>query len=270
MNTQHILFFDSGVGGLPYLASAQAALPGEHFIYAADRLHYPYGQKSVDEIRKNVLDSMAMILNRFPVKAAVIACNTASVVALDALRAQFSIPFVGVVPAVKPAAQLTRNNRIGVLATPQTIKNDYLTALINDFANSCEVFRIPAPDLRDLVELHFFTATQTEKTRIVRLAVKEIKHADVDVVVLACTHFLFTFNELQQELGEGIHIIDSREGVTNQLKRILSQHRLLRPAAERRLQDPAAPLYLTGDGVVEIRYRHFAEMFHLSPVKVLA
>jgi glutamate racemase len=265
MNQKPIVFFDSGVGGLPYLALAQRRLPAERFIYVGDRRHYPYGDKTQDEIRENVLESFQLIMERFSPKTAVIACNTASVVALSALRARFSIPFIGVVPAVKPAAGLTKNNRIGVLATPQTVKNDYLDGLIRDFAPGCTVVRIPLPELRDLVEKQFFSALPELKNRIVGNAARAVEEAAVDVVVLACTHFLHVEKELHDALPPGILIIDSRDGVISQLERVLDKKSL-------RSQTKYAPdlFYVTGEGALEEQYARFAGAFGLEPGGSLA
>jgi len=202
----------------------------------------------------------------------VVACNTASVTALALLRKTFAIPFVGVVPAVKPAAGLTKNGRIGILATPQTVNNDYLTGLINDFARTSLVLRVPAPDLRDLVEERFFTASDEEKNRIVQDAVREVIKADVDVLVIGCTHFLHVLPELSKALGEKTIIIDSREGVTNQLVRILETNNI--KAGESPGTPPGvapkALMYLTGNWPVEERLRLFARSFDIPTVEILS
>ena len=259
MNSAPVIFFDSGVGGLPYYALARQRLPGERFIYVADRLHYPYGEKSLDRIREDVLETFRLIMDRFAPKLAVIACNTASVAALDRLRRAFPIPFVGVVPAVKPAAAFTRNKRIGVLATPQTVKNDYLDGLIRNFADGCAVVRIAAPALRDFVERDLFTAAPAARERVLEETAAAVREAGPDVLVLGCTHYLHVDRELQEKLGVAVTVIDSREGVVNQLERVLARGDLRAGDA-----GGAGVMYLTGPGPAEERYQRFAERFGLE------
>jgi glutamate racemase len=258
MNSHPIIFIDSGVGGLPYYALARRRLPAERFIYVADRLHYPYGEKNITQIQEDVLATFHLVMERFAPKTAVIACNTASVAALDRLRETFPIPFVGVVPAVKPAAAFTRNKRIGVLATPQTVKNDYLDGLIDHFADGCTVVRIAAPALRDFVEERYFDAPPEERERVLDDAAAAVKEAGTDVLVLSCTHFVHVDEALREKLGSGVTLIDSREGVVSQLERILDRHDL-RAAGK----DGGGAMYLTGPGPVEERYRRFAQRFDL-------
>ena len=259
MNSHPIIFIDSGVGGLPYLALARQRLPAERFIYVADRLHYPYGEKDMAQIQADVLETFRLIMDRFSPKAAVIACNTASVAALERLRQTFPIPFVGVVPAVKPAAAFSRSRRIGVLATPQTVKNDYLDGLIDNFANGCEVVRIAAPALRDFVENEFFSATADTRERVLEDAAASVNSAGTDVLVLACTHFLHVAAALQEKLGRGVRLIDSREGVVNQLERVIDRQSLRTAKTE-----GESLMYLTGPGPAEERHRRFAERFGLE------
>ncbi|MBN2354266.1 MAG: glutamate racemase [Spirochaetales bacterium] len=264
MKSRPIIFFDSGVGGLPYLALARERLPAERFVYVADRGHYPYGEKTVTELRAVVLEVFGRAAERFSPKLGVVACNTASVAALDALRAAFDPPFVGVVPAVKPAAAFSKNKRIGVLATPQTVKNDYLDALVRDFAEGCEVVRIPAPRLRDFVETRLFDAPAAEKDEVIGEAAGAVRASGADVVVLGCTHYLHVAAELEAALGPSVRIIDSREGVVNQLVRVLDGSRLR--AAKRDGEDG---FFLTGEAPVEERYRRFAERFGFAGAEIL-
>jgi glutamate racemase len=259
MEEKPIIFFDSGVGGLPYLALAREQLPQERYVYIADRLHYPYGDKDLDQIRAAVLDTFRLAFSRFAPKAAVVACNTASVAALEQLRAAFPIPFVGVVPAVKPAVGLTHNGRIGLLATPQTVKNDYLDGLITSFANGCAVVRIAAPALRDFVEHDFYTASPAERERVIGETAGAVRAADADVLVLACTHYLHVAADLSRALGAAVRIVDSRAGVINQLERVLEADRLAARDGE-----GTAAMFLTGRGPAEERYRRFAAQFGLG------
>jgi glutamate racemase len=222
-----IIFFDSGVGGFPYLELARKRLPLEHFIYLADTKHFPYGDKSENKIRKAVIESITKVIIRTDPKCVVIACNTASVVALGDLRERFSLPFIGVVPAVKPAATSSQKRKIGVLATQQTVNNHYLHDLISEFADGYDVAIVPAGRVTELVEYSYFTLTEVDKQAVLHEVVKEVKQRGVDSVVLACTHFLLLENEFKHVLGDGISLIDSRQGVINQLIRVLETKDLL-------------------------------------------
>ena len=146
-----IAFLDSGVGGLPYLEMAREHLPKENFIYLADRKNFPYGTKSAEEVFAAVAVLTDRILAAEKPKVFVLACNTMSVVALTRLRKLYPrLPFVGVVPAVKPAAERTKVKRIGVLATNRTLQDAYLDDLIRRFASSCEVVRVAGPGNRGI------------------------------------------------------------------------------------------------------------------------
>jgi glutamate racemase len=151
MNEGPIAFVDSGVGGLTYVEHARRRLPLERFIFAADRRNFPYGPKTDVEVTRAVVALMEAIVPRERPKLVVVACNTASVVSLAELRARFSVPFVGVVPAVKPAAEISRKKRIGVLATQRTVKTGYLRELIRRFAGGCVVTCLPSGDLVEFV-----------------------------------------------------------------------------------------------------------------------
>jgi glutamate racemase len=252
-------FFDSGVGGLPYLALAESRLPHEWFVYIADTENYPYGDKSPGEIRSIVMRLMDRVCQKVTLKCMVIACNTASVVALDDLRKQYPIPFVGVVPAVKPAAAFSEKKKIGVLATLRTVKDEYLKHLISDFADGCEVIVVPVGEIRDIVEKRFFTATPDEKKALLKNAVQELKAREVDAVVLGCTQLLFLEKEFTEVLGNGISVIDSREGVVNQLVRVVKTHNI---AA--REKSGESRLYITGPEDPSGRYLRFSREFGLS------
>ena len=134
-----IVFIDSGVGGLPYLEKARIYMPGENLVYVADNKNFPYGEKSAGQLKSIILMLIRKIVDKISPKLIVIACNTASVVALSLLREEFGIPFVGVVPAIKPAGEYSENGKIGLLATRKTVEDPYTDTLINEFASSCRV-----------------------------------------------------------------------------------------------------------------------------------
>ncbi|MBN2444967.1 MAG: glutamate racemase [Spirochaetales bacterium] len=258
IENQPIGFFDSGVGGLPYLSLAQEILPKERYIYVADTKNFPYGDKSPRILKHVIKQVITDVVRKFNPKCMVIACNTASVVALKELRSMFPIPFIGVVPAVKPAALFSEKKKIGVLATLRTVKAEYLRQLIADFANGCEVTIVPAGSIRDLVEQRFFSATGEEKKTLLEDVVKELKVRGVDSVVLGCTHFLHLVDEFKVVLGDNISVIDSRKGVINQLNRILQKNNLY--ARSKTGQDS---FYITGKMENPEMYRQFSEQYNL-------
>ncbi|NOY09390.1 MAG: glutamate racemase [Spirochaetes bacterium] len=255
-----VLFFDSGVGGLPYLLHARKQLPGERFVYLADRVNFPYGEKTVPEIRNAVFRSIERINRVEKPKLIVIACNTASVVALSDLRSKFNLPFVGVVPAVKPAADFSDNGKLAVLATLRTTEDIYLKKLIDDFAAGKEVKRFAEGNLVQFVEKKFFDTSKQEKLDLLSSTLHEVKKNKYNTVVLGCTHFLLMEEELREVLGEKIRIVDSRDGVTNQIKRMLESYNLISKS-----KTGEDNFYVTGNDPPEKRYKLFAEKFGLIP-----
>ncbi|MBN2737872.1 MAG: glutamate racemase [Spirochaetales bacterium] len=258
LKNRPIVFFDSGVGGLPYLRLAQERLPSESFIYVCDSKNFPYGTKSAEELCSLILMTNQRIVDCFNPKAVVVACNTASVVALGALREAFDIPFIGVVPAVKPAVEKAGGKRIAVIATQQTTENDYLRALIHDFAPENHVLTIGANFLVDLVENHLFSSTSEERIKKMQLVIDQLRAEEIDTIVLACTHFILLESDFRQALGPLVKIIDSRDGVVRQLIRVLENHSLLVLN-----KDPVKEMWLTL--VKEShKYKLFAEKFDLD------
>jgi len=253
-----VAFIDSGIGGLPYLSFTRRILPHERYVYVADTENFPYGEKSPEEVTRITLSLAQRLIGALAPKLIVVACNTMSVVALEALRERFAVPFVGVVPAVKPAASITRTKRVGVLATRRTVEGQYLRNLITRFAVGCQVVSISAGDLVDYVERELFRASEEEKRARVRVEAERLRAEGVDTVVLACTHFLHLESEFKAEL-EGVTIIDSREGVARQVSRLLRRNAGHPKQGQRR-----DSLYLTGRSPVEERYGYFSKGFSLS------
>ena len=252
-----IAFIDSGVGGLPYLQWVKDKLPLENFFYLADTDNFPYGEKTQEEIVEIVLEAVKKLYNEGLPKLLVIACNTASVTALDRVRKELNIPVVGVVPAVKPAAEISKNKRIGVLATERTVNGSYLEELINDFASTCHVEKIAGSGIVRFVENDFFDSDLNRKNQIIEYAVSQFQDKNVDTIVLGCTHFIYISEFLQDKLGSDIKIIDSREGVGNQIIHILENGKML---SETKVEDR---FFCTGNDFKD-SYRKFAHMFGFS------
>jgi len=258
MNPETVAFIDSGVGGLPYLAHARSALSGRRFVYLADREHFPYGERDRESIIQSTISVTDRLIAREHPRLIVVACNTMSVVALPALRARFALPFVGVVPAVKPAASLSRRRRVGVLATRQTVEGDYLRGLIEHYAIGCSVVSLSSAALVDFVERDLYKAGPEAREERVRQEVGRFLTEDIDALVLGCTHFLHLEAEFRRLLdAKGILLVDSRDGVTRQAARLLA------PAAPGHAADDVGSLYVTGPRPLEESYGWFARGFGL-------
>jgi len=257
MNNAPIAFFDSGIGGIPYLDFTRNLLPRESFVYFADRANFPYGEKAPELVRELVADAMRRLIRKADPKLIVMACNTASVLALSHVRSLFHLPFVGVVPAVKPAAQKSRTKRIGVLATSRTVEGTYLSALIEQHAAGCEVVRVAGSNIVDFIENRFFQACDGEIAETIREAVETFREAGVDTVVLGCTHFLFIADHIARALGPDIEVVDSVEGVARQVIRILDC-KAIRAAEGRNSR-----LLLSGGFPAEDRYREISVRYRI-------
>lgn len=204
-----VLVFDSGVGGLSVYDELRQLMPDLHYLYAFDNVAFPYGEKSEEFIVHRVVDIVEAVTRRYPLALVVIACNSASTVTLPALRARFDFPVVGVVPAIKPAARLTRNGIVGLLATRGTVKRRYTHELVSRFASECKIEMLGSAELVELAEakLKGKRVPVEEVRRILQpwLRMKE----PPDTVVLGCTHFPLLNEELQQVLPEGTRLVDS-------------------------------------------------------------
>jgi glutamate racemase len=218
--------FDSGAGGLTILSALREELPQEHYIYFGDTAHCPYGVRSDAEIIELTTNACRFLIEQ-GVKLIVIACNTASQAALSTLRATFSLPFVGVVPAVKPASRTTKRGRIGIAATNQAVKAAYLRQLIDDFAEGLEVYAVGCPELVTLVEHGELDGPEVEKT--IRHALHPLLAKDIDVIVLGCTHFPALRPAIERIAGSHVQIIDSGKAIARRTHGVLEVEDTLRP-----------------------------------------
>lgn len=258
MTDRPIAFYDSGIGGLPYLSWIRKRLPRESFIYVGDNEHFPYGEKSPEELREIAVSVVGRLILRFEPKLIVVACNTASVVALSELRARYSVAFVGVVPAVKPAAERSRDGKIALLATTRTVGDAYSERLIREYASDCTVVRIAGERLVSFIEKEYLDAGPEAVKQAMESTVAPLRAEKVDSLILGCTHFTFLDRELKAQLGNAVDIIDSREGVGRQVMRLLKERRLEVGHAGR----PSAKMFHTS--VDDGRYCRYAESFGLS------
>ncbi|MBO7121758.1 MAG: glutamate racemase [Treponema sp.] len=214
-------FLDSGTGGIPYMLSLKEKVPNASCVYLGDTAHFPYGQKTQKEVAAAAAQAVRLMQKKWKPKTLIVACNTISVTALDDLRARFpSLPIVGTVPAIKLAAKVTANKRVGLLATNATVRHPYSQKLIEDFASDCAVFKRGDPDLIEFIEKKLFTASREERMAAVRPAVDYFASNDCDTIILGCTHFTHIADDIQAAAGDKVRVIDSREGVANQALRV--------------------------------------------------
>jgi len=210
-----IAILDSGIGGRTIEIAVRALLPGVHLRYFRDSANFPYGDKSPAEVVR-IIDENCGKLVAEGARLIVLACNSASVVSLAHLRRKYSIPFVGVVPAVKPAAALTRSRQIAVFGTELTSRSAALQDLIDRFCQGITVHKIALPGLAEAVE-----AGDTPRvSEIVRRTWAAYERFGIDVVVLGCTHYTQARSEIRHVLGPGVQLIDSDAAVARQVKRV--------------------------------------------------
>lgn len=280
-----IAMMDSGVGGLPYLEEAVALLPGERFVYLADRAGFPYGTKSKAEIEDLVLGRLGVLIERFAPKAIVIACNTASQAALAAARAAYpDMHIVGTVPAIKPAAERTRSGVIGIMATEHAIHDPYLDELVARYASGARVLRAGAQDLVSFVETRFIGSSAGERREAVLPTVSAFVEGGADEIVLACTHFLHVAPDiasLASELAAAkarekglpeapkVEVVDSRDGVARRLRAVLFEdEEAVREPSSRGLGSrelgSRGLFLLSGKAPPEPVYEAFARRFRLE------
>lgn len=217
MDNQKIALFDSGVGQLSVYQEIKKLLPKENFVIFADQKNMPYGGKTPAEIKRYVLEAAEFLINHHKVKMLVLACNTATVLALDDLRKNLSIPVIGVVPAIKPAAEKSKNRRIVNMSTPATAESPYLQKLINHFAKDCKVLKLGCPGLENAVE----KMDEKETLRIIKKYSKIINKFNPDIVVLGCTHYPLVKKQIIENLNPGIDVIDSGAAIARQVSKTL-------------------------------------------------
>jgi len=222
-----ILFFDSGVGGLPYLAMARKLLPGATMHYIADDAGFPYGTKTPRQLEELLLDRVRRLRARLMPDVLVIACHTASHGGLETLRkAHPDLPIIGTVPAIKLAASNSRTGCIGVMASERTIMEPYLDDLIARYASELDVVKVPAQDLVSFVERRYLGSSEAERRSAVEPYVRHLLDKGADRIVLACTHFLHLERDIAEcaaSLGaSGVEIVDSRAGAAKKLAQIMS------------------------------------------------
>jgi glutamate racemase len=211
--------FDSGVGGLSVLRAIRASMPEESILYFGDQGHIPYGPRPMEQIR-NFSEAITNFLLERNAKIIVVACNTASAAALKYLRETFpNVEFVGMEPAVKPAAEHTQTGKVGVLATPATFQGALYASVVERFANGVELFQNTCNGLVQQIEQGNLQDEETR--RILNDALLPMLERNIDTVVLGCTHYPFVIPVIEQIVGKSVRVIDPAPSVAKQVRRVL-------------------------------------------------
>ena len=221
-----ILVFDSGLGGLTVLCEVVKARPDAHFVYVADDAFFPYGQHSEDEIIARVVPLMGTLIAAHAPDLVVIACNTASTLVMPHLRAAYSVPFVGTVPAIKPACAASTTKRVSVLGTKGTVKREYTHALIRDFAQDCDVTLVGSAHLAALAEAALSDIVVSDAAISAEIAPCFVEAdsdaaARTDTVVLACTHYPLLLDRLMRLAPWPVDWIDPAPAIARRVLALL-------------------------------------------------
>jgi glutamate racemase len=229
---RRIGIFDSGVGGTTVLRCLRALLPAEDLLYLADQAHCPYGLRPTAELRALSAACTRWLLTH-GAALVVVACNTASASALHWLRQTFpATPFVGMVPAVKPAVAQTRSGVVGVLATPATIVGELLDDVVMRWAGATRVVRQACPGLVELIEAGALDAPETYA--LLEAYLRPLRAARADTIVLGCTHYPFLIPQIQRIVGPDVALIDAAPAVARQAARVLTEQGLAQADPSRR------------------------------------
>lgn len=229
-NTAPIGVFDSGVGGLSVMLQIRDLLPAENIIYIADSAHCPYGTRPPKVIHQRTMALSKFLISQ-KVKTIVIACNTASSASLNRLRELYKIPIIGMEPALKPAAQLTKNKKIGILATGATLAGKRYNSLMRRYGNGVTIVSQPCPGLVELVESGQIEGPEAKI--ILKKYINPLIKENIDTIVLGCTHYPFLRPLIESITGRGVHVIDTGEAVAKRVKNILTENNLLNPNQKR-------------------------------------
>ena len=223
-SNDYIAVFDSGVGGISVLRHLVRLMPSERFLYFGDSANAPYGTKTKAQVRQLTFDAAEMLMQQ-GIKALVVACNTATSAAINELRAVHpNLIVIGIEPALKLAADKFPGGTLGVMATPMTLREEKFARLMDRFDESCEIYKIPAPGLVELIESGKADSPETDAL------LKELfaPYPELDALVLGCTHYPFAARAISRVLGDKVALLDGGDGTARETKRRLEAAGLLR------------------------------------------
>jgi glutamate racemase len=228
--------FDSGVGGLSILKALQAQMPHEQFVYVADSSHAPYGERDASFVQQRAAHLLQILREQHQVKALVVACNTATALAIQNMRSAFpELPMLGVEPAIKPAAAMSHTKRVGVMATPATLQSDKFQILLSSLLTEAEFVLQACEGLADAIEQQW---QHTDNQGVAALCKKYVEAlgafgtqaGQMDVLVLGCTHYPFATNELRALVGQDVQIVETGVPVARHTQSVLEDRGLLSDA----------------------------------------
>lgn len=232
--------FDSGLGGLSILSEIVRILPGENVNYFADNLHLPYGPRPLEEVRRFAV-AIADKLIQLPCKLVVVACNTASAAALKYLRQTYPDTFfVGMEPAIKPAAAESGTGVVGVLATQATFQGELFESVVHRFAQGVEILRQPCPGLAEFIEHH--PPDHPTLRAMLEKFIRPLVERGADNLVLGCTHYALVKDLIRDVAGPGVHIVDPSPAIARRTARVLADENLLSPSDKGRVK-----FFVSGD-----------------------
>ena len=227
MNTKqdYIAVFDSGVGGISVLRHLVKQMPGERYLYFGDSANAPYGSRTTEEVRALTLAAAEKLTEAYPIKALVIACNTATAAAVQDLRTKYpNLIVIGIEPALKLAADHFPGGRVGVMATEVTLREEKFDVLLHRFDENCAVYKIPAPGLVQLIEAG---KTDSPETEHLLRSILSPYIGKLDALVLGCTHYPFAAKAISRVLGEETVLLEGGDGTARETKRRLAEAGLL-------------------------------------------
>lgn len=211
--------FDSGVGGLSVLIELQKMLPNEDFVFLADQKYVPYGEKTKKELVGLVFNITDYLIKHHDIKMMVVACNTATCGAIEELRAKYSLPIVGTVPAIKLAAEKTKTGTVAVISTPSTSKSEAVKKIIEENCQNVNVLNIGCKNLEDAVETGELNNVSINNLLLKYL--KSVKNSNADYLVLGCTHYPFLKKSIQNIMGKRIKLLDGGKAIARRTKSLL-------------------------------------------------
>ena len=221
----YIAVFDSGVGGISVLRHLRRVLPGERFLYFGDSANAPYGSRTTEEVRQLTLAAAEKLTTEYPIKALVIACNTATAAAVKQVRAAYpDLIVIGIEPALKVAADHFPGGRVGVMATEVTLREEKFDTLLHRFHENCTITKIPAPGLVQLIEAG---KVDTEETETLLHQILDPYQGKLDALVLGCTHYPFAAAAISRVLGGNVVLLEGGDGTARETKRRLQMAGLL-------------------------------------------
>lgn len=243
-----VLVFDSGVGGLSVCQSILMRCPECRILYTADNAAFPYGTKSETYLRKRILDVLSAQCEKYQPDIVVIACNTASTLVLPDLRAALSLPVVGVVPAIKPAATESRTGVIGLLATAATVRRSYTDQLVSEFAPHCEVVRVGSSRLVEIAEAYLIgqAVDHSELVEITSAFFCDSLERPVDKIVLGCTHFPLLREALECTAPNRVEWVDSGDAIAKRVQGLIQHLKVNITASD----TPMHRIMFTGENIV--------------------